>query len=93
MGNRRNKKPSQYRFLGRLYPSLVAAFAMYYLDAISKIPCYLKLLAPNPANCQVEMPGFLFWGLAAVFAFGVVAAGYRYYRDFYLGEYWLDLER
>jgi hypothetical protein len=93
MGYRRSKKPNQYRFLRWLYPSAVAVVMMYFLDAMSELPCQLRLLAPNPATCRVEMPSFLFWGLAAVFVFGVVAAGYRYYRDFYLGEYWLDLDR
>jgi hypothetical protein len=89
---RNKKRPSQYRFLRWLYPSAVAVLIIFVLDTVATIPCSLKSLAPDPATCRVEMPNFLMWGLVAVFTFGIAAAGYRFYRDFYLGEYWMDLE-
>ena len=86
------KRPSEYRFLKGLYPSAVALVLIYFLDSMEQIPCVLKTFTPDPATCRVEMPQFLIWGLIALFAYGIAAAGYRYYRDFHLGEYWLDLE-
>ena len=89
---RRKKRPSQYRFLKNLYPSVVAIVILFALDGLASIPCGLKMLVIDPATCKVQMPSFLYWWLAGLFLFGIVAAGYRYYRDFHLGEYWVDLE-
>jgi hypothetical protein len=88
---RRKKRPSEYRFLKELYPSAIAILLLYILEVVGDIPCSLASLRLDPEACRTQMPSFITWGLVALFMFGIIAAGYRIYRDFYLGEYWTDL--
>lgn len=92
MGYRRRKRPSQYRFLAELWPTFYAFIAYFVLDKILDLPCLLNLVAKTQATCRVEAPGYLWLALLAAILYGVAAAAYRYYRDFVLGEYWIELD-
>ena len=90
---RRKKRPSEYRFLLELQPTLYAIVAAFMLDWYLDLPCLLTALAKAQTACRIDLPGagYIWFGLLAVALYGIAAAAYRFYRDFYLGEYWVDL--
>jgi len=92
MGYRRRKRPSQYRFLTGLWPTFYAVIACFVLDKILDLPCIINIMAKTQTACRSEAPGYLWLAFLAVSLYGIAAAAYRYYRDFVLGEYWIDLD-
>ena len=92
MGYRRRKQPSQYRFLAELWPTFYAFIACFMLDKILDLPCVLNIIAKTQTACRVEVPAYLWLVILAPALYGIAASAYRFYRDFYLGEYWIDCE-
>lgn len=90
---RRKKQPSQYRFLLELQWCAYGLLSMFAIDQISNIPCHLQSLGPIPsATCRAQLPDFLWYIPLGLFAFGIVACAYRYYRDFHVGDYYRDCD-
>jgi hypothetical protein len=89
---RRHKRPSEYRFLLELQPTLYALAIAYLLYQIRDVPCIVSALAKVQQACRIDYPDYIWLGLLAFALYGLAACGYRVYRDFYLGEYWMDLE-
>jgi hypothetical protein len=83
-------KPSRYRFLVELYPSGGAALIALLLHEIAKIPCTMPLWTLRVDECGIEFPSYLWCGIAVVFCCGIAGAAYRFYRDFYKGDYYVD---
>lgn len=93
MGYRRRKQPSQYRFLAELWPTFYAFIAFFVLDKILDLSCILNIMAKAQFACRhVEMPDYLWLIILAAALYGIAASACRFYRDFYLGEYWMDLD-
>lgn len=88
---RRRPRPSQYRFLFELKPTLLAFVGALGLAKFFDVVCSLSLLSHAQQTCRDQLPSYLWWGFVAMAIYGVGACAYRYYRDFYLGEYWTDL--
>jgi hypothetical protein len=88
---RRKKRPSEYRFLAELYPTACALLFAFMLTKIPAVLCAPAAMAG--VACNIQFPNYVWLGLLAAGLYGIAASAYRFYRDFYLGEYWLDLER
>jgi len=81
------RPPSQFRFLVPLFS--IAAPGMLILLALGRfaeIACRIV-----PARPCGEAPAELVYLASAAIVVGVAASIYRWYRDFMLGDYQLDL--
>lgn len=87
---RRRARPSQYRYLSELKPTLLAALAAFIFSQASNMVCAVAALGQVQEQCGLPIPGYVWLAIAAIGVYGIVASAYRYYRDFYMGEYWED---
>jgi hypothetical protein len=85
-------QPSRYRFLLELKPAAWAIIAAYALETILGAPCAIVIFTRFQETCRFQAPSLVWWGFAVAGIYGVSACLYRYYRDFHLGEYWVDLD-
>ncbi len=87
---RRDKRPSQFRCLSGLLLGLMAAVLAGVLGKLNEALC--SLVRTGSQACAV-IPADLFYLLYGFAAVGCVFTLYRAYRDFYVGEYYMDLMR
>lgn len=88
--SRRGRRPSEFRFLvGTMYGglALVIAFALTKLD--SAVCSMITRWSPG-ASCSVVPPAAM-QVLVIAAAAGALYSVYRFYRDFYAGDYYADL--
>ncbi len=85
---RRYKRPSQLRCLSGLLLGLMAAVLASLLGKLNEVLC--SLMRTSSQACAV-VPADVFYLLYGFAAVGCVFTLYRAYRDFYVGEYYLDL--
>ena len=81
---RRRKRPSQLRFLVPVLTGAPTLAVLWTANSIQGVVCKPGIPCPG-------LPPVVTYTLLAVFCLGFLASGYRAYRDFVLGEYWIDL--
>ncbi|SMP79649.1 hypothetical protein [Noviherbaspirillum suwonense] len=89
---RSRRRPSQYRFLFKLKPTAFAFVFAVFLDQVLNVPCSFAIIGRIQPACRAVVPTYVWWGIVFMGIYGIAACLYRYYRDFYLGEYVMDLE-
>jgi len=81
------RPPSQLRFLVPAFSAAApGALILFAVDRFAEIACRIV-----PARSCHEVPAELVYLAFAAISVGVVASVYRWYRDFVLGDYHLDL--
>lgn len=86
---RRAKRPSQYRFLAGAGFAVLVLFGTIALRLFESGLCGLYSMA-QPPTCSI-LPPALYTIAFAVEVLGCAYSAYRFYRDFYKGDYYIDL--
>jgi hypothetical protein len=74
--------------MNHLYWSAVAALITLNYSLVMEAVCGLFKSIPGQDACpSMEIPNPLYGTLATVFVYGLVACGFRAYRDFYRGDF------
>jgi hypothetical protein len=89
--HRRRKMPSPFRCVVALYPAFIALLFFWFWDSVTGEICNLTPSSARLMNCGGPMPGELMWTLGAAICYGLFDFSYRVYRDFYRGDYYVDL--
>jgi hypothetical protein len=78
-----------YRFLAGTGFAVMALFVAVALRLMESALCGLHMMAHVP-TCSVVPPALYTVAFAAAFL-GCTYSAYRFYRDFYKGDYYVDL--
>ncbi len=85
----KRRHPYQMRFLLPLSWAVLALTLDWAIHAIQLAVCGML---PTGARCPAVFPTWLGLALLLTVPLAFAACAYRYWRDFILGEYYLDLE-
>ena len=84
----KRRRPHQLRFLLPLRWAILTLTLAWALDGIQSAVCSLQ---QTGGRCAAVVPGWMAVAVAVAIALSVAASAYRYWLDFFQGEYYLDL--
>lgn len=84
----KRRRPHRLRFLRPLRWAVLAVAFGWFAGAIQSVICGVQ---PQVARCPALFSPWVDVGLFLVAVLLIAAATYRFWLDFYRGEYYLDL--
>lgn len=84
----KHRRPHPLRCLYPLRWAVLAIAFGWFASAIQSVICGMQ---PHGARCPALFPTWLGDGLFVAAVLAIAAAAYRFWLDFYRGEYYLDI--